>query len=122
MRLEKEIARSEASTAAVGGITKAGNALEELLRTVVITLELDTQQRARGMGDYLTTIKQSRQAPSGDALLDEIAREARKSNNRLNAMLLLRNRNDHPGAVDVRAAKDTMNTLARWLHGLLDRQ
>ena len=65
-RIKKEVARAEAGTVAVGGITKAGNALEEVLKLAAeITClanhcELRSVLRGRrvapGLGSYLVVI------------------------------------------------------------------
>jgi hypothetical protein len=122
-RLEKELVRAEAGTVATGGITKAGNDLEVLLRAIVVALDLPVGPGGvpRGPGSYLVVINQNRTSPSGDPFVDDVVREARKHRNRLEAMKDIRNANDHPGTVNLRDAKNAMSSLSMWLRGLLER-
>jgi len=119
VRLDKEVARAEAGTAAIGGLTKAGVLLESLLREVAAFLGLRVDSRKATIGDLAVVIVQQGRAPSGSTFVDDCIKELRKPRNRFDRMRALRNANAHDGGLpDLNAAKQTMQSLAGFLRSV----
>jgi hypothetical protein len=107
-RLDKEIARVEAGTVALGGLAKAGNALEALLRLCASTYcrnqgtRLDDQlQRAgvsRGAGSYAKVLEQAPRGTLGHVVSEALAGDLRLPRSRIRAAIDMRNAAAHPGS------------------------
>lgn len=124
-RLDKEIARvgELPSTAAVGGLTKAGNLLETLLRDVLVealkstgtTLDRELRGRSRGAGTYALLLAETQpQDPVARILVADI-RRGRSTSIVLGYIEHVRNDNNHPGGVDPVRGKRAMQQLKQLL-------
>ncbi|MBN8613198.1 MAG: hypothetical protein J0L92_21580 [Deltaproteobacteria bacterium] len=106
-RLDKEIARAEAGTVAVGGITKVGQDLEALLKVCASTFcrsqgrSLDDELRrlgaTRGPGSYAKVLQEVRRG-AGHPVSEAIAADLRMPKSRIRALIEVRNANSHVGA------------------------
>lgn len=126
-RLDREIARAEAGTVAVGGITKVGTDLEALLKLAAsayckgqggsLDAEVARRRVARGAGTYARILAESRGA-LGDTLSDALARDLRLPRSRVQALIDLRNANTHEGQPPS-AYKQTLTAVASMLRPLV---
>ncbi len=129
-RLQRELGRDGPSTATVGGYTKAGNAVELLLKLAAADVlaasggsldrELRSQRLAAGAGTYARLLATAQPQASSHPIVRGIivdVRNARASRVR-QFIEKVRNPNTHPGA-GPREAKRAMRELAAWLRPLL---
>jgi hypothetical protein len=123
-RLEKELARQDVGTAAVGGMTKLGACLEVLLRRCFRkACELHGVEpaqilgQARGSGDYLRALSELGQPRGGDALLNAVIADAAGYPRRLGKLTRLRNFVTHEGAIPPEA-KRLLRDVHGWLQSL----
>jgi hypothetical protein len=129
-RLEKEIARAEAGTVAVGGLTKVGTDLEALLKACAAGYakgqgsSLDAELRkigaTRGAGSYARVLKDARRGALGSTVAESIASDLRAARSRVQAVIDLRNDNAH-GNISLDAAaghKVALASLAALLRPL----
>jgi hypothetical protein len=127
-RLDREILRVEAGTVAVGGLTKAGNDLEALLKTAAslhvrgqgstLEVELRRLRVSAGAGTYARILADARPAALGP-IGEAIARDVRAPRaSRILALIALRNANAHEGA-DPKAYKSTLAGVAALLRPFL---
>lgn len=115
-RLDKEVNRADSSTASIGGITKAGNALEEMLRLVARSLGVAPQGNERGIGDYAELLRRQRGIARTGSLAAELIKELQRPNNRIDRFRSYRNRNNHAGPpLPLSDAKAAMAQLSSWL-------
>jgi len=131
-RLRKEIARADRGTVVTGGITKAGNALEHVLKTAAAIicsahgLCLESELRRRGVpggaGTYLalfTDYSASAVAsPEERRIVASLAKDgARGHASKLMAMVRIRNQNNHsdPPKNHLVQATAVMRSLLDWL-------
>lgn len=129
-RLDREVARAEAGTVAVGGITKAGNDLEALLKAAVsayykgqgssLEAELRRRDLKSGAGTYARLLKDANPAALGNVIAQAIARDVRLPRSRVLALVDLRNANAH-GSADPKTHKATLAAVASLLRPLLPR-
>lgn len=119
-RLDREVKRSDSGTASVGGITKAGNALEELLRIVAGTLGVAPFGNQKGIGDYAELLRRERHGAPADPLIAELLKELQRPKNRIDRFRAFRNRNNHAGPpAPLSDAKAAMAQLSSWLRHCL---
>ena len=126
-RLEREIARAEAGTVAVGGITKVGTDLEALLKLAAsayckgqgssLDAEIARRRVTRGAGTYARVLADAR-GSLGDVVSDALARDLRLPRSRVQALIDLRNANTHE-AQPPTAYKHTLSAVASLLRPLL---
>lgn len=128
-RLDREIARVEAGTIAVGGLTKVGNDLEALLKAAASAYcrgqgsSLDSELRRRGAGAsgagaFARLLKEAPPNALANRVSEVIARDLRGANSRVSKLVELRNANAHDGA-DLKSAKTTLAAVAALLRPLL---
>lgn len=106
-RLDKEIARAEAGTVALGGIAKVGNDLEALLRVCASSYcrsqgtSLDDQLRrarvTRGAGSYAKVLEEAPRGALGNVISEALAADLRLPKSRIRTAIGMRNEAVHPG-------------------------
>lgn len=131
-RLRKEVSRSERGTVAVGGITKAGNALEQLLKESVFVSyqigqrELDAMLRQQrvlgGSKTYLHLLEQQPCAgirdPEDRRIVAAVVNDSLMGKrSRLKRLAEVRNANNHPESAeaDLSKAVQVMRDVLRWI-------
>jgi len=131
-RLRKEVSRGERGTVAVGGITKAGNALEQLLKESVLVSyrigqrELDSMLRERrvlgGSKTYLHLLEQQPcagiQDPEDRGIVAALVNDSLMGKrSRLKRLAEIRNANNHPESAqaDLSRAIQVMKDVLRWI-------
>jgi hypothetical protein len=107
-RLDKEIARAEAGTVALGGVAKVGIDLEALLRVCASAYcrnqgsSLDDQLRrarvTRGAGSYAKVLEDAPRGTLGHVVSDALAADLRLPKSRIRAAIEMRNASVHPGS------------------------
>lgn len=130
VRLEREIARVEAGTVAVGGLTKAGNDLEALLKTAASACcrsqgtSLDAEVRRRGVkagaGTYARVLADASGAAVQHPIAQSLARDVRAGKtSRVLALIDLRNENAHGSLPDPKVSKSRMSAVVAMLRPLV---
>lgn len=128
-RLEKEIARPDVDTVAVGGLTKVGNDLEALLKAIASSycrsqgrsLDEDLRRRnlTRGAGSYSKVLEGAGRGSLGHPLAEALAADLRMPKSRIRALIDVRNANSHGGADDPAAHKASLRAVASLLRPLV---
>lgn len=127
VRLDKEIARVEAGTVAVGGLTKAGGDLEALLKLCASSyakgqgssLEAELRRAgitSKGAGSYAGVLKGARRGSLGHVVAEAIGTDLRAGRSRVQALIELRNDNAH--GREPQAYKATLTAVAALLRPL----
>jgi hypothetical protein len=125
-RLDREIARADASTVAIGGITKVGTDLEALLRVAASaccksqgsTLDAEVTRRklVRGAGTYARVLSDARGGL--DSIGEALARDLRLPKSRVQSLVDLRNANSHSSELPA-TYKQTLTAVAAMLRPLV---
>jgi hypothetical protein len=123
-RIDKELARQEAGTVAVGGLAKLGAALQGFLKACFHeTCALhrveprDVLERVpRGSGDYLRALSKLGPPSGANVLVVSIIGDARNRRGRLSRLTDLRNVVTHEGRLPDPA---NVKRLLREVHGWL---